>query len=118
MRRVFILEDDPLRMKWFRMRLHTHEITHADSCTQVDRFQPPYDFLFLDHDLGGRAMSQHEDNGEQFAKLIRDKINGHCTVVVHSFNPDGAQNIRAALGPAFIAPFLSDWFNQIVDRYL
>lgn len=115
--KIFILEDDPARMMWFRERLINHDITHAESCTQFDRFTPPYDVVFFDHDLGGRQMDEHEDNGEEFAKMI-----GHgkldAIAIIHSYNGPGADNIRAALGGGFIAPFRGNWFNSIVDRYI
>lgn len=64
---VFILEDDLTRMQWFRERLINHTITHAASCTQVERFVGPYDLICLDHDLGGRQMSTRPDSGATFA---------------------------------------------------
>lgn len=70
--RIFVLEDNAARIMWFERRFQGHDVTYADSCTQIDRFQPPYDLICLDHDLGGRQMSEHEDNGEAFVKLILD----------------------------------------------
>ena len=90
---IFILEDDPYRIRLFREWLIKHKLTFADSCFQVDRFQPPYDLIFLDHDLGGRQLENHEDNGEAFAKLIQDRINFPTTIFVHSYNPVGVARI-------------------------
>lgn len=119
---VFILEDDPARIAYFVTRLARHDLTFADSCTQVDRFVPPYDFVFLDHDLGGRQMEEHEDNGSRFAQLVAPRINPQATIVIHTFNEDGGRNIRGHLmdhgSGAFIAPFFGAWFKSIVDRYL
>lgn len=122
--KVFILEDDPLRMLWFRQRLAAHEITHADSCTQVERFHDntPYDAAFFDHDLGGRQMDAHEDNGEAFAKLVNvehDWSGRGIFTVIHSFNDDGAKAIWHALDcDAYRAPFRCGIFLHLVDRYL
>lgn len=116
---IFILEDDALRMQWFRERLLNHDITHADSCTQIERFQPPYDLIFLDHDLGGRQLEDHEDNGAAFAKLIAESVNADAVVIIHSYNSAGAQNIQLTLGlPTTIyAPFRGVQFTQLVDKW-
>lgn len=101
---IFILEDDLMRMQWFRERLIAHTITHAESCTQVDRFVGPYDLICLDHDLGGRQMTDHKDNGATFAKMIVDRI-GNAAVIIHSYNADGAKRIQSILpplGPSFL----------------
>lgn len=116
--KVFILEDDPARMMWFRERLIAHELTHAESCTHIDRFRPPYDVIFLDHDLGGRQMEAHEDDGACFARLIGPMINPDAKVIVHSYNADGAQRIRWILQYVFVAPFRGEWFNALVNRFL
>lgn len=119
--KIFILEDDPARMLWFRERLIAHHIDHAESCAHIDRFQPPYDLIFLDHDLGGRQMTEHEDDGTHFARLIASHINGSTEVIVHSYNADGAQRIRSVLMDAGVrvwghAPFRGNWFNALVER--
>lgn len=112
--RIFILEDDPLRMVWFRERFISHDITHADSCAQFDRFQPPYDMTFMDHDLGGRQFEEHEDNGARFAQAMQPTMHHLGTVVIHSYNPDGAKKIQSFIG-GYLAPFRGPVFNIIVD---
>lgn len=88
--KVFILEDDPIRIGQFMEWLRGDDITCADSCTQAYKFEPPYDLIFLDHDLGGRQLEEHEDDGLAFVRLIKDQINPDALVVIHSYNPDGA----------------------------
>jgi hypothetical protein len=117
--RVFILEDDPTRMFWLHERLLGHEIVHAESCTQADRFQGPFDLVLLDHDLGGRQLEDHEDNGEAFANLISDQI-GAAHVIIHSYNPAGAWRMaRVFLNdagiPVNVAPFRGVLFNKLLD---
>ena len=122
--KIFILEDNLERRNWFDAYLKGHTVTHADSCAQVNRFHPPYDVIFLDHDLGGRRFYSLEDNGETFAKMIAHHV-GEATVILHSFNPVGAQNIERALldvrldrtdftGPILIAPFLGREFKNLI----
>lgn len=112
--KIFILEDDPGRMGWFRFRLYLHDITHAESCTEIARFMPPYDLVFLDHDLGGRQLEDHEDNGCTFAKMIAGHVDPK-TVIIHSYSFDGARNIQSVLGGGWIAPFRGPTFNQLIN---
>ncbi len=125
--RIFVLEDDPSRIHWFEQRFIGHDVTYADSCLQIERFQPPYDLICLDHDLGGRQMSKHEDNGERFAVLIREQHGRlqrpETVVVVHSFNPEGAARIVREMAETgysctVAAPFRFRPFEVIVDTFL
>lgn len=112
--KVFILEDDPIRVDYLINRLGQHDLTVAKSCTEVGKFQPPYDLILLDHDLGGRQMTEHEDDGTQFIQLIADRVNVDAVVIFHSYNPGGAQRMRNILGSGYIAPFRSGAFNRIL----
>lgn len=114
--KIFILEDNPDRISWFRDHFSGDDITVAVSCTQVDRFVGGYDIVFLDHDLGGRVLVDHEDNGEAFAKLIKDNI-GHAHVIVHSYNHDGAGRILAVLPQGHRAPFCGPIFYALVANF-
>ena len=71
--RCFVLEDDPERVRRFTEWFHGKSIdwTCIHTCEQEYEFKPPYDYIFLDHDLGGRQMSDHEDSGSTFCDLIR-----------------------------------------------
>src|SRR5258705_13434814 len=96
--KVFILEDDVTRVNMLLVWLRGADLTVAKSCTEVDKFQPPYDLILLDHDLGGRQMKEHEDCGLTFLRLIKDKIDPDDSVVVfHSYNPCGAENMYKEL---------------------
>lgn len=120
--RVFILEDDPIRVDYLRMRLGQHDLTVVSSCTEADRFKPPYDLILLDHDLGGRQMEEHEDDGLAFVNLIRDRINKDAVIILHSYNPGGAARQHNALRQvgkfgglhSHVAPFRSGAFNRIL----
>lgn len=113
--KVFVLEDDPNRIVQIHEWLAGCNIDHAISCAEVDSFKPPYDLILLDHDLGGRQFTEHEDDGFTFIKLIKDKINPEAVVVFHSFNPDGAKRMRSVLGRGFITPFGMQWFKDVLD---
>lgn len=115
---IYVLEDDPERIRKFAFWLLGHDWDCAQTCGRVDEFKPNhYDILFLDHDLGGRQMergsslSLHEDLikgsnlseviyqrgygsvedcGLTFAKLITGKIPENTNIVIHSYNGPGA----------------------------
>lgn len=121
--RIFVLEDDPARLQWFRERLFDHDVTFADSVTQVKRYQPPYDLVCFDHDLGGRQLDAHEDNGEAFTKKVLEQIvkqDPQPFLVIHSYNPDGARNIHRVLErlSVFVAPFRGPTFNAVMTAVL
>lgn len=95
--KIFILEDDESRIRLFVDALlsHGHDLTIAKSFQEATRkFQPPYDALSLDHDLGGRQFvnSDEEETGFNFVRWLGKAPSGAQPVIaVHSYNPDGAQ---------------------------
>ncbi len=97
--RIFILEDDPSRIRqfcgWFGLGLKREDKIQWDcvhTCVREYDFKGQYDYVFLDHDLGGRQMIADEDSGTKFVKLIKDRI-GSARVIVHSFNGDAAKRM-------------------------
>lgn len=124
--KIFILEDDLGRIQQLEKWLRGNDITQVDTCAAIDAFQPPYDLILLDHDLGGRQLDSHEDNGEAFAKLIVEKFGKQdrpeTWVIVHSFNPAGAYAIGRAMSEAgynvILAPFGSPEFKQALNTIL
>lgn len=124
--KIFILEDDLGRIQQMEKWLRGHDITQVESCAAITAFQPPYDLILLDHDLGGRQLSDHEDNGEQFAKLIVDTFGKQdrpeTHVIVHSFNPSGAYAIGRTMSEAgynvILAPFGFPEFRQALATIL
>lgn len=132
--KIFVLEDDPVRIVTFALD-HLdprHNTVHwAAMCSQEDRFDPPYDLILLDHDLGGRQLVTHEDNGVEFVRLILDRLNDEADIIIHTHNEEGAKNIRALIaswdrvngvtrGLLLIAPFDGALFytalNAAMDR--
>lgn len=95
--RVFILEDDSMRVTKFIEAGIGLDLTIAkDKPTALRKFTPPYDYLFLDHDLGERVfVSSDDDNtGAAFCRWLGkapDRV--QPTVIVHSYNPDGAKEM-------------------------
>ena len=107
--KIFILEDDPSRMVIFRKMLVDHDITHTDQARKAafTLKSYKYDFIFLDHDLGGEQMvdSSEENTGYTAAKAIPGSINSNTPIVIHSYNPSGAANMAALLPNAKRVPF-------------
>jgi hypothetical protein len=66
-----------------------------------------FDFVFLDHDLG--IMDQYgtapAGNGKMVAKFIASQGYIGDNVVIHSWNPDGAAEMKNALRNACVIPF-------------
>lgn len=104
---VFVLEDDPERQKQFRHRLLGANLTtvadveSAKSALEKAKFQ----VIFLDHDLGGKAMAPSDpdgDNGYALARWMVERLAGGymqppLVIVVHTLNPIGGDNIMGAL---------------------
>ncbi len=97
--KIFVLEDDPDRIRrfcgWFGLGLNKEDKIQWDcvhTCVRDGDFRGPYDYIFLDHDLGGRQMVENEDCGTEFVKLIRSRI-GTARVIIHSFNPDASKRM-------------------------
>ena len=74
--------------------------------------------VFLDHDLGGEIYvdSDNDNTGYQFAKWLveNDKKIDQRTIVIHSMNPVGAENIQNILNSANIIPFTYFFSDQHV----
>lgn len=107
---VFILEDDPNRMKIFRRNLIGHPISHADNVHDAKKILSgkKFDYIFLDHDLGGKTYVDSNDpnTGYQLAKWIASKSIPYQRLIVHSLNTVGAQNIQSVIPDAELIPFI------------
>lgn len=100
--KIFILEDDPVRVNAFVQAGIGQELTIAqDFEGAVKKFTPPYDLILLDHDLGGHQFVQNdgrEKTGFDFVLwLVAENHRPVAPVVIHSYNPDGAASMKAVL---------------------
>jgi CheY-like chemotaxis protein len=113
---IFILEDDETRQDKFKRKYIGHDVTITDNVTEAKEFlsQSKHDLIFLDHDLGGETYvdSNNENTGYQLAKWIatQPKILSESTIIIHSLNPVGVQNMKFALPSAWIQPFA--WMDK------
>lgn len=103
MKRVFLLEDDPTRVRLIREALigKDVELTHAwDADKGLELFAGPYDLILLDHDLGGKQFvdSSLDNTGAGFVRRLPEgSITNFTQVVVHSYNGVGAKVIMLTL---------------------
>lgn len=97
--KVFILEDDANRIKGFEQAGIGLELTIAMSMDEAKaKWNPPYDILLLDHDLGDRQMVDGSDvnTGSEFCRWVRvGDVPQH--VIIHSYNRMGALNMHSML---------------------
>ena len=103
MSRVFVLEDDPVRIELFRNASIEHDLTVATTLSRPDgafaQWNPPYDLVYLDHDLGGQQMvdSDEEETGAAFTRWLPFAGEHQPLIMIHSFNPVGAQRMAQTL---------------------
>jgi hypothetical protein len=92
---IFILEDCPERIKWFRMTFGDCNLCITkDVKTACDEIRTKdYDLIFLDRDLG-----HPKENGEDVAWVMKEEqLAKSACIVVHTVNPRGQRNIKKYL---------------------
>jgi hypothetical protein len=115
--RVFLLEDDERRCEWFAKRFKGDHLDVVDDVSQAKELlqNRSYDSIFLDHDLipehYGATESDDERTGYAIASFLaaRPDLQRSATIMVHSFNADGAmrmvEELRRAGRHAEYVPF-------------
>ena len=115
--RIFLLEDDERRCAWFEKRfkgdlLHiTCDVSEAKELLEANT----YDSVFLDHDLKPEHYHAEtfddENTGYAIASFLasRPELQRAATIMVHSFNAEGAlrmvEELRRAGRQADYVPF-------------
>lgn len=101
--KIFILEDDEERIRLFEQAAQGKDLTVCrDLARAAQMYEPPYDVILLDHDLGGRVMvdSLEEETGASFCRWLganHPTPEASTLTVVHSWNPDGAREMLRLL---------------------
>ncbi len=101
--KILFLDDDPIRTEIARGCFAEHELCEAETAEQAIKLlekNSPYDTVSLDHDLSGNIYCpSNELSGFAVAKYISKmpKEKMPKQVVVHSFNPGGAENMIKVL---------------------
>ena len=102
MSKIFILEDDPNRIKFFKQMFFNHTLAICTTVKEAKikiKKEIDWDYIFLDHDLGGRiyVSSNEEETGCTFAKFIVQENIIIWKIIIHSLNILGAENIYQIL---------------------
>lgn len=118
MARILILDDDKSRHMQFSQKYRSEELTHVHTSHDCIRILEKHDFdyVFLDHDLGGKQMEESgPGTGYEVAEWIANNPSRKPStmVILHSLNPVGRKNMCNVLKSAEIkvmeSPFL--WRN-------
>ena len=94
--RILILDDDDTRHRKFNRRLIGNYVVNtytANECIEQLNENGPWEYCFLDHDLGGQIFqASTKGTGWEVAKWISEnKSKKPMYVIVHSFNYNGAK---------------------------
>ena len=115
MKKILILEDDPVRHSAFRKNFWSCELTIVVTAQEAikDLTENKYDILFLDHDLGGTTFAPSDENsGYGVAKFLEQNPKYKPNLIIlHSLNPQGRTAMNMALPEAIQKPFI--WQAEI-----
>jgi CheY-like chemotaxis protein len=115
---IFLLDDDPVRHKWFKKRFEKDHLDIAQTVEEAKKLllENNYDAIFLDHDLlphhyGSNDHNDYENTGYSIAKFLSQnpELQKAATIIVHTRNADAAipmvQELRQSGRNAEYAPF-------------
>ena len=101
---IFFLDDMKDRTKRFKSFVPSAKCveTAQEMIDLLKSTDEPVDYLLLDHDLGNRIFVDSSDlnTGMEVVRWMernRDSLPEIKSVIVHTHNPDGAQNMIHAL---------------------
>jgi hypothetical protein len=115
--RVFLLDDDQRRHRWFASRFKGDLIDVAQNVEQAQQYlqNNSYDALFLDHDLHPEHYNSFSTDDERTGYAIASwlasnpNVQPASTILVHTRNADGAmrmvEELRRAGRSAEYVPF-------------
>ena len=98
---IFVLEDSCERIRAFSDAFVNDRMVVTNCAETAILFLNSYkfDYIFLDHDLGGEVYVDvnRKDTGSEVCREVND-LNKNSRVIIHSWNPNGAQNMKLTLG--------------------
>ena len=103
--RVFLLDDDQRRHRWFSARFKGDFIDIAENVAEAQRLlsASSYDAIFLDHDLHPEHYNADSTDDERTGYAIAAWLCAHpelqqaSTILVHTRNADGAMRMVGEL---------------------
>lgn len=125
--RVFLLDDDKRRHRWFSARFKGDLVDIADDVKQAQEMLSAnsYDAIFLDHDLHPEHYNTDSRDDERTGYAIASWLAAHpelqaaSTILVHTRNADGAmrmvEELRNAGRTAEYVPF--PMLEERIKRY-
>jgi len=113
--KILVLDDDKSRLKQFQQKLIGHDVSCVETVSEaIQKLKNDlFDYVFLDHDLGGKAYVA--SGGEEFTGwdvalwLSKNTDRQPKNIIIHSFNPAGAANMKSLLPQAQLMPGV--WAN-------
>jgi CheY-like chemotaxis protein len=106
--RILILDDDACRHKEFNRRLMNHTVKNVfEAWEAIEALKTElWDWVFLDHDLYQRIhVTSGDGTGYEVAKWLRDNPDRQPeNIIIHSYNTEGANNMKSLLPKAIIHP--------------
>jgi CheY-like chemotaxis protein len=123
--KVFILEDDPSRIEWFKTALANEDLDITEDVEEAMKWlrETKYDAIFLDHDLGGEQMVSSDvwNTGSTVARMIHETENKDLMVIIHSWNPTGARIMLDSLRDngvtAHYCAFMTKEFLEVTKQF-
>ena len=115
--RVFLLDDDKRRHRWFTTRFNGDFIDIANNVAEAQQFlsTTSYDAIFLDHDLHPEHYNADSTDDERTGYAValwlcsNPELQRASTILVHTRNADGAmrmvEELRRAGRSADYVPF-------------
>lgn len=141
--RILVLDDDDNRHSYFRRQFIGHDVTHVHTyskCLEALLGSEPFEVVFLDHDLNDngyrslapsrpghtpREMTHYSREGELDGRDVAEDMvqilpveKRPYQVVVHSWNPDGANEMMAILRDGGFKNVVRWEFNPKTDLKL
>ena len=125
--RVFLLDDDRRRHRWFAARFKGDFVDVADNVEQAREFlgSNSYDAIFLDHDLHPEHYNSDSRDDTRTGYAIASwlaanpELQSASTILVHTRNADGAmrmvEELRRAGRSAEYVPF--PMLEERIKRY-
>ena len=103
--RVFLLDDDVRRHRWFTARFKGDYIDIAHNVREAEQLlsATSYDAIFLDHDLHPEHYNSDSTDDERTGYAIarwlcsNPELQRASTILVHTRNADGAMRMVAEL---------------------
>lgn len=125
--RVFLLDDDKRRHRWFHTRFKGDFVDVADNVEQAQKMLSAnsYDAIFLDHDLHPEHYNSQSRDDERTGYAIASwlatnpELQRASTILVHTRNADGAmrmvEELRRSGRNAEYVPF--PMLEERIKRY-